>query len=520
MSGSEKKIRWWPLPVIAALAIVALIWVSRTQTENQQNVFMMSVLTVIIAALLAASWFFFFARLSQRVKRIGTAVMALGCLVFFALFEIREVSGNFVPIFAPRWASDFRDLSTDIGEAETPVTVASTEHDYPRFQGPNQNNAVAGPMLATSWEDRQPIERWRIDIGAGWSSFAIVGDLAVTQEQRGDQEMVTCYDLATGAPVWGHGDDALYASTIGGNGPRATPTVHEGKVYTMGATGLLNCLSLADGALVWQRDAARENAGRRPEWGYAGSPLISGDEVVVVVGGPDGKALAAYDRLDGTPRWTAGSFTSGYATPRLHTLAGVPQIVVFYLDTVAGHDPATGAVLWQAGWGVRAPTTANPLQIDENSLLVSSGYGVGCGLLRLRVDGDEWQPEWVYESPRLKAKFANYVLFDGHVYGLDDSVMACIDPMTGDRVWKRGRFGHGQLLLVGDMLLVQSEEGDLLLVEPTPEELRVKGEIAILDTKAWNTMAISNNRLLMRNHKNAVCLELPVRATGSRPPEY
>jgi outer membrane protein assembly factor BamB len=178
---------------------------------------------------------------------------------------------------------------------------------------------------------------------------------------------------------------------------------------------------------------------------------------------------------------------------------------------VVGHDPETGAVLWQADWGVRAPTTANPLQIGTDSLLVSSGYGVGCGLLEINRDETGWQPEWVYHSPRLKAKFANYVPFGDYVYGLDDGVLTCIDPETGQPTWKRGRYGHGQLLLVGDALLVQSEQGDLHLIEASPEGLREQGEVAILESKAWNTMAISGNLLLMRNHKDAVCLELPTR---------
>jgi len=508
--ASSRPIRWWPLLALVVLTVVALLFINLPEGQNQQNKVMFSILVCLGTGTAAACWFLFFARFGEKTRRIGLAVLALLTLGFFGLFEIREVSGDFIPIVKPRWAESYEDLSSDLGEAGAPITVQTTEDDYPRFQGPDQNNTVDGPLLADDWDTRPPVERWRIEIGAGWSAFAIVGNLAVTQEQRGDQEMVTCYDLASGQPIWGHGDATKFATTIGGNGPRATPTIHQGRVYTFGAKGLLTCLNLADGSLVWQRQASEENGGKVPEWGYAGSPLIVGDRVVVSPGG-SGNALVAYDREDGTKVWGAGDFPAGYATPRLYTLADVPQIVQFYHNALAGHDPETGRVLWQRAWGAGSPTAANPLQMSADTLLVSSGYGIGCALIRVSPSGEAFETEEVYTSPRLKAKFANYIPYGDHVYGLDDGIFTCFDPVAGEQVWKEGRYRHGQLLLVGDRLLVQTERGDLVLVAPSPEGLIEKGQIPVLSGKAWNTMAISGNLLLMRNHKEAVALALPTR---------
>ncbi|MDJ0836599.1 MAG: PQQ-like beta-propeller repeat protein [Acidobacteriota bacterium] len=510
------KPRLWPLYLILALNAAVFIKVGFFGSEARQNNVMPILMTLMLTALLVPIWFFFLSRLSWAVRKIGLMVFLALAIGMPVLFEIRELSGDFVPILAFRWSKSHGDLAEPLEKSAAPATIALQpgKHDFPRYLGPNGNNTLAGPVLAEDWATNPPKERWRIEIGAGWSSFAVQGKLAVTQEQRGDKEMVTCYNMDNGAFVWSHADENLFATTIGGDGPRATPNIYDGKVYTYGPTGLLNCLNLADGSLVWQKNAAEENQGTRPEWGYAASPLVYGDLVVVATGG-QGRSLIAFNRHDSSKVWAAGDGKPGYATPRIQVLAGKEQIVNFYHNMLAGHDPETGAVLWQTPWGSGNATAANPLFLDGDRVLISSGYGAGAGLYRITGSGEGFSAEQQYLSPRLKAKFANYVQLDGYIYGLDEAVLTCVDPETGDRVWKRGRYGHGQMLLVGKLLLIQSEKGSLHLVEPNPEKHIELGKIPVLSGKAWNNMAISDNFLLMRNHKEAVCLELPVQSPGT-----
>ena len=184
---------------------------------------------------------------------------------------------------------------------------------------------------------------------------------------------------------------------------------------------------------------------------------------------------------------------------------------MFNEGTVAGHDPATGAVLWEQAFPKEQPNVAPPLPLPGDRLLVSAGYGIGSKVFAFASQDDgSATPSLVWESPRLKSKFANLILHEGFVYGLDDGVLTCLDPATGERRWKGGRYGHGQLLLVAGLLIVQTEEGEIVLVEPTPEAHRELTRFPVLDGKTWNPPALSGSRLLVRNDREAALYDLPV----------
>ena len=241
-----------------------------------------------------------------------------------------------------------------------------------------------------------------------------------------------------------------------------------GRVFALGSTGILNCLDLTKtGRAIWRRDIGADNDSPQPEWGRSSSPLIVDDLVVVSAGGPAGRSLVAYHRDSGEPVWKAGDDQASYSSPALQ-LGGVRQIVVLNQSTVAGHDLQTGRVLWTHAWPRPAPSVAVPLILSEGRVLVSAGYGMGSRLLEISRAGDALTQALVWESPRLKAKFTNPVFHDGFVYGLDDGVLVCLDPSNGERCWKGGRYGHGQTLLVGNRLLVQTEDGEMVLVDASP----------------------------------------------------
>jgi outer membrane protein assembly factor BamB len=251
-------------------------------------------------------------------------------------------------------------------------------------------------------------------------------------------------------------------------------------------------------------------------WGRAGSPLIVDDLVVVPAGGPaDGPkvSLAAFHKENGDLVWEGGSSQVSYSSPVLATLAGTRQIVSVNEATVTGHDPETGKELWAVSWpglsnqesNASQPAIAGPAEI-----LVSKGYSQGAMLLRLSHSNDSWNTEEVWRhSTVLKTKFTNVVIHDGHVYGLSDGILECVELASGKRQWKKGRFNQGQILGVRDLVLVQAESGDIALVEASPEAFRELGRFHALDGISWNNLCLSGKRLLVRNSEQAACYELP-----------
>ncbi|MEM8996700.1 MAG: PQQ-binding-like beta-propeller repeat protein [Acidobacteriota bacterium] len=510
--SAPKPIRWWPAAIISALGAAAYLFLIFSPTENQQERTFQYLLVIMATGLLLFLWAMLFSRLGWKRKLgvLGTLIALVAAMA--GLFRIESVSGDMVPILAFRWSGP-DSLEGGAGAA----AVETSPNDFPQFLGQNRTGEVAGVTLDPDWEANPPKELWRRKVGDACSGFVVVGNAAVTFEQRrgdaGAEQVVVRYDLETGDVVWSHGLPGAFESVIGGNGPRSTPTVADGKVFAFGPLGTLRALDLVSGSLVWQRDVAGDHGVKRPEWGFASSPLVidgeGGPRVVVSIGARDA-SLLAFRADTGEPVWQAGDDRVGYSSPVLRTVAGVDQIVIFNGSSVAGHDPATGDRLWTYPWSGDQPNVALPLVIDGDKLLVSSGYGIGSELLQLApTPAGEWSVSQVWQSPRLKAKFTNPVIHGGRVYGLDDGVMVCIDPADGSRCWKRGRYGHGQNLLVGDKLIVQGESGEVMLVEATPEAFNELATLEALDGKSWNPPALSGRFLLVRNSTEAVVYELP-----------
>lgn len=498
-----------------------------------------------ITATLLLIWAVFLSRFSTALRCTILTISVLVPLAFFVLVRVTGVSGDFVPVLDWRWESppgQDTGLRTNLqpthpsgrvnarpesaatprpaGELQPAASTLPGARDYPQFLGPHRNATLDGPMLARDWSVRPPQERWRIRVGAGWSSFAVVGDLAITQEQRGKDETVIAYSLGEGEIRWSHAYPAFYSSVIAGDGPRATPTVDDRRVYTLGSTGVLSCLGLADGNLVWQRDIVAENGATldRTEWGKSCSPLVVDGKVIVSAGGSPvegetrGRSLVAYDQLTGELLWHGGSSHSSYSSPLVAELLGVRQALILNRDSLAGHDLEDGRLLWQHAWPGEFPSVAQPLPVGEDRVLVSAGYGVGSKLLRLtRSEQGDIVANLEWESRVLRAKFANFIRRDTRVYGLSDGIMTCMRIDDGERVWKGGRYGHGQMILVGDLLLVQTEDGFIVLVEPTAEGHRELTRFRVMTRKTWNSPALAGRYLLVRNDREAACLELPLR---------
>jgi outer membrane protein assembly factor BamB len=497
-----------------SIAAALLVWIWADGDRSGQGKTMATFAVALLTTLGALAWAVLLSRLPGRARWAISGLAGLLIAFIATTVRVRGVTGDFVPLLAWRW-SEPEELDSTASAARR-GTLGEHYRDYPQFLGPRRDGVLSDPRLATDWHAAPPTELWRRPIGEGWSAFAVRDGLAVTQEQHGDEEAIVAYDLIHGDPVWTHRYPARYSTTIGGTGPRATPTLIEGRVVAMGATGILSVLRLADGELLWQGHVIADQRGRVPEWGKSDSPLVLGERVVVAAGGGGGHSLAAYDLRSGEPVWSAGSDRSGYSSPQLVTIDGVDQIVVFNQSSVTGHEASSGRLLWRREWPAEQPNVSQPLPLPGDRLLVSSGYGIGSKLLHIgRGATGGWSTSTVWESPRLKAKFTNLIHHRGSVYGLDDGVLVCLDPETGERRWKRGRYGHGQILLVGSLLLVQTEKGEIVLVEPDPNEHRELTRFRIFDGRTWNPPALAGDILVVRNEREAAAFRLPLQQDPS-----
>ena len=508
MSPKENKIRWWPAWIILALAAVLQIRAWGFGTGIRQDRFMSSVGFLLLTVVALLIWFSFLSRIRWKQRLWGLGLMVVLGVVFFNLVRVQGVNGDLVPILTWRWNSGLDEAPVPAG-GSVPLAVV-TNHPFPQFRGPHRNATVPEVALQADWDSHPPREVWRRPVGEGWSGFAVVEDLAVTQEQRGDSEFVVAYDLGSGEIRWVHEDPARYSNVVGGTGPRSTPTIDGSVVFTTGATGILNALDLRTGALKWKRDVIQEDGDGVPEWGYSASPLVYEGRVIVTAGGK-GKLLVAYDRNSGDMIWSGGDGRIGYSSPTLMMLAGVLQIVSFNHASITSHDPENGQVLWSHEWPRSQPNVMQPLHLPGDRVLASSGYGVGAKLFAVGAGNcGDLSVELVWESPRMKSKFANIVYHQGYVYGLDDGILVCLDPETGQRVWKQGRYGHGQVLLVGSHLLLQTEKGEMVLIDPNPEELTELARLRVFESKTWNSPTLAGRFLLVRTAGEAACYEMAV----------
>ena len=387
-----------------------------------------------------------------------------------------------------------------------PVVVRA---EWSGFRGPRRDGVVGAMHIATDWSQSKPVELWRKKIGPGWSSFAAAGDLIYTQEQRGDEEIVSAYRLSNGAPVWKHRDTARFYESNAGPGPRGTPTVHSGRVYSLGATGIVNALDARTGARIWTRNAQADTGAPMPEWGYTSSPLVVDDVVIVAVSG----RLVGYDVEAGNPRWTLTTVGGSYSSPHLATIGGVQQVILLSGAGATGVSPADGTRLWQfkAGDGTNIVQPA----IVDGDVLVSPGDAMGgMGMRRITVSRAEdgtWKTTERWTSRGLKPYHNDFVVHKGHAYGFDGTILSAISLADGERKWKGGRYGAGQMILLPDqdLLLVTSEEGDVALVSATPDKHSELAKFKAIEGKTWNHPVLLGDLLLIRNGEEMAAFRLP-----------
>ena len=394
---------------------------------------------------------------------------------------------------------------------KTPATAPESRADWPGFRGSKRDGIVHGVKIKTDWSASPPVQVWRRPVGPGWSSFAVDGDLMYTQEQRGDNEVVACYKASTGQPVWTHTDKARFFESNAGAGPRATPTLANNRVYSFGATGILNVLDARNGKVIWTRNVAAETNTKIPYWGFSSSPLVLGDTVIVAAAGQ----LVAYETAGGNRRWVGPANGGSYSSPQFVTINGVAQILLTSDGELTSVAAADGKQLWQHQWA--ANTIVQPALTSDGDVLVTS-QEAGIRRIALAQTSGAWSIRERWTSNSLKPYFNDFVIHKGHAFGFDGRILSCVDLNDGQRKWKGGRYGNGQLVLLSDqdLLLVLSEEGELALVQAATDQFTEVAKFTAIQGKTWNHPVLVGDLLFVRNAEEMAAFRLPLAEGATR----
>lgn len=517
----------WGVGCITGFGIAA------TVLGHRSMLFGMLMYALPVAITAAVVWLIVMRGASTWPVRIGLAILCLLSWGTYALMRVDGINGNLAAKKSWRWERTAEEKylleltsvsapagasgettpasTTEPGDGAAAAELVATAADWPGFRGAKRDGVLHSVKLDGDWQAHPPKALWRRRVGPGWSSFAVIGARAFTQEQRGDNEAVVCLDVNTGREIWAHEDKARFEEVVAGAGPRATPTFDNGKIYALGGSGRLNCLDAATGDLLWTRDMADDAKAKPPMWGFSGSPLVAQGIVTVVAGGPNGKGVLGYDAETGELKWSASKAKHSYSSTHLASWGGTDQVLLVSDFGLESFNPATGELLWEHEWIQQDMFRVVQPLIRGDQVLVGTGMGVGTRSLTVAGGSGSWHVEEGWTSKELKPYFNDYVEHEGYAYGFDGPIMICIDLKTGAKQWKKGRYGHGQVLLVAEsgLLVVATEDsGEIVLVEANPDEHVELGKFKAITGKTWNHPVIAAGKLLVRNGEEMACYAL------------
>lgn len=481
-------------------------------------------------------WFLFGFRAPFRKRLICVGTLFGVIALFLALFEPKQNDGDVARMVMGRWK--FRFTKDAYEKLDIPVTTVSDSaleiepndmREFGQFLGPKRDGsydkAIVRNMLYFDydWKTNPPEEVWRKDVGKGWGGFSATNGYAITMEQRADKEATVCYDIFTGEIIWTNTSDVFLTTMMGGIGPRSTPTIDGTRVFTVGGTGIFKCIDLTTGKTIWEKELRKEFTSAPDDelkyvmWGRSGSPVVAGDLVIVQGGGPkEGKfvSLVAYNKESGDEVWRAGESQMSYSSPFVTTIHEKPMVVVQSESAVEGFDLKTGEKKWsyeRPGNSTQDANCSQPLMLAGHRMLVTKGYGLGAELIEFVGGGRELTVRKLWKNKRLQTKFTSAVQYENYAYGLSNGILECVNIQNGERMWRKGRYGHGQILRIDSELLIISETGQLSLVKCTPDKFIQFTSIDALKGICWNTICVYGEYVLIRSDEEAVCYKMPMR---------
>ena len=473
-----------------------------------------------IGLILFSKWLSF----HRTIFALGLALLGISVS---ALLKNDGVWGNFAFGLDWRWNATPEEqfLASRSSQAAAPVTNDSLEKiraalqnpEWPGFRGPDRDGTQHGQVFAASWEKNPPEELWRIQVGPAWSSFAVAGGFLFTQEQRGDVEAVACYNAETGAEVWSQTIASRFFEALGGLGPRATPMIYDGCVYAMGAEGWLLKLDAADGQIDWKVDVRQVAACKPPIWGFSASPLVVDGVAMIHCGGTGDKGILAFDTANGELLWSAAAGQQSYGSLQIVMLKDQRLLGLLSDEGAQFYNPVDGTSVFDYAWKHSGYRALQPQIIDGNKVLIPTGLGAGTRLIEVDRVGPTLIGKELWTSSKMKPDFNDVVVHHGYMYGFDNTIFACVDLTDGSLKWKGGRYGKGQVLLLADsdLLLVLSETGNVVLLKADPTGHQELGTLSALEGKTWNHPVVVNDRLYVRNAREAACYRLPTVNTNT-----
>jgi outer membrane protein assembly factor BamB len=448
---------------------------------------------------------------------IPYTILIVWMLVRFTGLEV-EWRGGYLPAFTyHKTVPNYEAVEKSRAAQSSYASILSTNLQptvkppyWTSFRGPNRDGHYDEMPILTKWPAAGLRPLWHQPIGAGYGSFVVAGGLAFTIEQRHDIEMAVAYDLATGREAWTNGWRAFFQESMGGDGPRATPTYHDGNLYVQGAEGEFRCLEAATGKLIWSKNILRDNAASNLYYGMASSPLIVDDKVIIQAVGTNGRSVVAYNRSTGAPVWKALDDPAAYASPMEVDLAGRRQLLIVTSKRAVGLSITDGRLLWEHPWVVKMNNVniAQPVVMGTNRFFLSAGYGTGCEAVEISHSDTGFSTRSVWKNKSLKNKFSSSVFRKGCIYGLDEDILTCLNAETGERRWKDGHYGFGQLLLTDSHLVILTGDGELALVRAIPDRWEELARFPAIQGKTWNHPCLAQGKLLVRNAVEMACFEL------------
>jgi outer membrane protein assembly factor BamB len=487
--------------------------------------------------LLLVGWTFVLVmfRGNPGVRRFAIPISLIPAVVLFSLVRFNGVTGEFDSEMSWRWTKTAEDeylasrsalkpaKKTEApADSVKPLTLAAG--DWPAFRGPNRDGILRGVKIRTDWNKNPPKQLWRSKIGPGWSSITVVGDYGFTQEQRGPEEVVACFNIGDGSEVWSNIDKTRFEEPVAGAGPRATPTFADGKLFTLGANGMLNAFDAATGKKLWSHDLVKmyetklkeelDPKGMKtaiPMWGFSASPLVYGDKVAVYVGAKD-KGVAVFNVTDGKEVWSGGFGGHSYVSSHLAKVAGAETLINTSNKGVQGLDPSTGKQLWNHEWllGDVVPCV-QPTVLGGDRIALGAAFGLGTRVFNVTKGSEESTTKELATHVAFKPYYSDYVTIGDVAYGFDGSIFGCFDLETGKRLWKGGRYGSGQVLLLADqnLLLVISEtDGNVVLIPAEKTGHKEVAKFKALTGKTWNHPVVAHGKLLVRNGEEIACFDV------------
>ncbi len=536
---ASQKRKWYRssfLPISATILLgLGLVWAQFIYDPIQGDalVNLISFSMSSLLGLILAFWFSFLSFFSRRTVLTIMIPLVLIGVGWAASIRRVEFDGDMKMNFVYRWEpppilqqAHASPVQEEVGVYEESPT------DFPAYRGRNFAGILVSPPLNKDWQANPPQELWRTDVGAGYASMAVVGNSVITLEQRENQEAVTCYNGTTGQLKWIHSYPARFYEAMGGLGPRTTPTISEGRVFIAGAAGEALCLDFFTGKVIWSRNLLDDLNIPNVIWGQSSSPLVLEDRIIFNPGGPDGDGLIALDPETGKTIWQAAGLSRyteenktnhcGYSSPIVMNIHDVEQLIIFEGKGLRSCNIETGETLWHYPFeNVAGVNSAQPVLLDDgHHIFISASYAMGSAVIDVQksvdtnaegIEKNSWTVEKVWHEERtLRSKFTSVIYRDGYIYGLDEGIMMCIEPLTGKKQWKAGRFGHGQLVYADGTIVVMAEDGNLHLIEPNPTEFRELTSMMVLpnSSKVWNPQALADGIVYVRDHRQMAAFDL------------